>query len=128
AAYSRGEDKQTGQPVNTVDPMRMVVGLAYQPTTVWNAQLILTVVDRQDRIDSTAAAVEFFETPGYATLDLLGEYNFSDKASLNVGIFNLTDRKYWEWGDVVGREFDDVALNRFTRPGINASVSLRYEL
>ncbi|MFT4671057.1 MAG: hemoglobin/transferrin/lactoferrin receptor protein [Pseudohongiellaceae bacterium] len=128
AAYSRGEDKQTGQPVNTVDPMRMVVGLAYQPTTVWNAQLILTAVDRQDRIDSTAAAVEFFETPGYATIDLLGEYNFSDKANLNVGIFNLTDRKYWEWGDVVGREFDDVGLNRFTRPGINASVSLRYEL
>lgn len=128
AAYSRGEDKQTSQPVNTVDPMRLVLGLAYQPTTVWNAQLVLTAVDRQDRIDSTAAASEFFESPGYATIDLLGEYNFSDKASLNLGIFNLTDRKYWEWGDVIGREFDDVALNRFTRPGINASVSLRYEL
>jgi hemoglobin/transferrin/lactoferrin receptor protein len=128
AAYSRGEDKQTGQPVNTVDPMRMVVGLVYQPTTVWNAQLVLTAVDRQDRVDSTAAAAEFFETPGFATIDLLGEYNVSDKASFNMGIFNLTNRKYWEWGDVIGREFNDVALNRFTRPGINASVSFRYEL
>lgn len=128
AAYSRGEDKQTGQPVNTVDPMRTVLGLAYQPTSIWNAQLVLTAVDRQGRIDNTAAAVEFFESPGYATIDLLGEYNFSDKASVNIGIFNLTDRKYWEWGDVIGREFDDVALNRFTRPGINASMSFRYEL
>lgn len=128
AAYSRGEDKQTGQPLNTVDPMRMVLGLAYQPTAVWNAQLVLTAVDRQDRIDDTAATTKFFESPGYATIDVLGEYNFNDKASLNMGIFNLTDRQYWEWGDVIGREFDDLALNRFTRPGINASMSFRYEL
>lgn len=128
AAYSRGENRQTGQPVNTVDPLRMVVGFAYESGKVWNTQLVLTAVDRQDRIDSTAAANEFFQSPGYATIDLLGTYNFSDKASINVGIFNLANRKYWEWGDVVGREFDDVALNRFTRPGINASMSLRYAL
>jgi hemoglobin/transferrin/lactoferrin receptor protein len=128
AAYSRGESKQTRQPVNTVDPLRMVVGFAYESGDVWNAQLALTVVDRQDRIDSTAAVSEFFEAPGYATVDLLGEYNFSDKASMNVGIFNLTNRQYWEWGDVAGRELNDPALNRFTRPGINASMSLRYEL
>jgi hemoglobin/transferrin/lactoferrin receptor protein len=127
AAYSRGEDKQTGEPVNTVDPLRMVLGFAYESGNVWNSQLVLTVVDRQDRIDNTAAVSEFFQAPGYATIDLLGGYNFTDKASMNFGIFNLTNRKYWEWGDVVGREFDDVALNRFTRPGINASMSVRYE-
>lgn len=128
AAYSRGEDQQTGQPVNTVDPMRMVVGLTYQPTTTWNAQLIMTAVARQDRIDNSAASSEFFETPGFATVDLLGDFRLSPKASVNVGIFNLTDVKHWEWGDVIGREFNDPALNRFTRPGINASVSVRYEI
>lgn len=128
AAYSRGEDKQTSQPVNTVDPMRIVLGFAYQPSSIWNAQFIMTGVGRQKRINDTTAESEFFETPGYLTVDLLGVYNFSEKTTLNFGIFNLTDRRYWEWGDVLGREFDDVALNRFTRPGLNASMSLRYEL
>ncbi|MFK7864592.1 MAG: TonB-dependent hemoglobin/transferrin/lactoferrin family receptor [Pseudohongiellaceae bacterium] len=128
AAYSRGEDQQTGQPVNTVDPMRMIMGLAYQPSGKWNAQLVMTAVGRQDRVDSTAAVAEFFETPGFATIDILGAVNLTEKATLNFGVFNLTDRQYWEWGDVIGREFNDVALNRFTRPGINASMSFRYEL
>lgn len=128
AAYSRGENLQTGQPVNTVDPMRMVVGLAYQPSSIWNAQLVMNAVDRQSRVDSTTAVNEFFGSPSFVTFDFLGAYNFSERASMNFGIFNLTDRKYWEWGDVIGREFNDVALNRFTRPGINASMSFRYEL
>jgi hemoglobin/transferrin/lactoferrin receptor protein len=127
-AYARGENEVSGQPLNTVDPLRAVVGLAYQPTSTWNAQLVMTAVAGQDRVDSTGAVNRFFEPGGYATVDLLGEYHFGEQARLNFGIFNLTDRQYWEWGDVVAREFDDPALARFTRPGINASVSLRYEL
>ncbi len=126
AAYSRGEDQATGQPVNTIDPMRAVFGLAYSTSDVWNTQLVLTAVAGQDRIDNTAATTAFFAPAGYATVDLLGEVNFSDQINLNFGVFNLTNRKYWEWGDVNGREPTDLALERFTRPGINASVSLRY--
>ena len=126
AAYSRGEDQATGQPLNTIDPMRAVVGLAYSPTEIWNAQLVLTAVAGQDRIDNTAATTAFFAPAGYATVDLLGEYSFSDQLDMNFGVFNLTDRKYWEWGDVNGRETTDSALERLTRPGINASVSIRY--
>jgi len=58
---------------------------------------------------------------------LLDEYNVSSRANFNMGIFNLKDKRSWEWGDVAGREFNDDALYRFTRTVINASVYFRYE-
>ena len=126
AAYSRGEDKATGLPINSIDPLRAVLGLAWHPAEVWSTQLVLTTVAGKDRIDSSAATDTFFAPGGYATVDILGEYNIGEQLQLNVGVFNVTNRKYWEWGDVIARESDDPALQRFTRPGINASVSLRY--
>lgn len=125
-AYSHGQDEQTDQPLNSIDPLKGVFGLAYQPHEDWNAQLVLTAVRGKNRIDHSAAVNRFFATPGFVTLDLLGEYRFNEHAHVNVGIFNLTDRKYWDWGDVIGRGQNDVALDRFSRPGINASVSFKY--
>ena len=39
-------------------------------------------------------------TPGYGVIDLLAHWNFAPGAKLNVGVFNLGDRKYWEGGDL----------------------------
>lgn len=127
-AYARGQNIERDEPLNTIDPLRAVLGLAYRPSEVWNAQLAVTAVAGKERIDNTDAEDAFFATPGFVTVDLLGEYNVNERTNLNFGIFNLTDRKYWEWGDLTGRERMDPALNRLTRPGINASVTLRYAL
>ena len=125
-AWSHGQDEQADQPLNTIDPMKGVFGLAWQPNQSWRTELVLTAVSRKKRIDNITAQNRFFATPGFVTLDLLGEYRFNEHAYVNAGVFNLTDKKYWDWGDMIGREQDDVALNRFSRPGINASVSFRY--
>jgi hemoglobin/transferrin/lactoferrin receptor protein len=127
AAWSRGQDKELDEPLNSVDPAKGVFGIYWSPSNAsWNTQFVVTAVKGKDRIDDTAAVTEFFATPGYVTLDLLGEYRFNEHLRINGGVFNLTDRKYWEWGDVIGREYNDPALGRFTRPGLNASVSLQY--
>lgn len=148
-AYARGENEETGRPLNSIDPLKAVIGLAYRPGADWRAQLVLTAARGKKRIDHSAAVgaysatpsyatpdpaevlrgaprdAAYFATPGYATLDLLGEYRIGERATLNAGLFNLTDRKYWSWRDVTGREADDPALDRFSRPGVNGSVSLR---
>jgi hemoglobin/transferrin/lactoferrin receptor protein len=123
AAYARGEDRDTDQPLLSVDPMRATLGLVYTaPSTRWDAELIATAVDRQDRLGDDADSL--FQAPGYATMDLIGRYRFNDHARVNVGLYNLADRKYWEWADVRGRAANDVAIDRYTRAGINAAVSL----
>jgi len=128
AAWSHGEDKATDRPLNSIDPLKGVLGLAWQPVNApWYAELVVTGVASKNRIDHSTATTRFFAPDGYATVDLLCGYRFSERAIVNVGVFNLTDAKYWEWGDVIGREEGDPALARFTRPGINASASFRYE-
>ena len=139
-AYARGNDKDRDQPLNSVDPMKGVFGLSWQPTDKWNAELVLTAVKRKTRIDSTGSEGEdfqYFATPGFVTLDLLGEYRFNKHAYINVGIFNLTDKTYWQWSDVFaiggnrsGRSarepYQGDNIDRFSRPGINVSTSFRY--
>ena len=138
-AYARGNDKDRDQPLNSIDPMKGVFGLSWQPNEKWDAELVLTAVKRKTRIDGSGSEGEdflYFATPGFVTLDLLGEYRFNRHAYINVGIFNLTDKKYWQWSDVfaiggIGQEGPPGSIprdniDRFSRPGINISTSFRY--
>jgi len=138
-AYARGDDEGSGRPLNAVDPMKGVFGLSYQPNETWRAELVMTAVKRKTRIDDSGVGGEdfrYFATPGFVTLDLLGEYRFGERARVNLGVFNLTDKKHWHWSDAfalggIGQSgppgtvlYDNI--DRFSRPGINISTSFRY--
>lgn len=138
-AYARGNDEQSGRPLNAVDPMKGVFGLSYQPNETWRAELVVTAVKRKTRIDDSGVDGEdfrYFATPGFVTLDLLGEYRFGQRARVNLGVFNLTDKKHWHWSDAfalggIGQSGPPGAvlwdnIDRFSRPGINVSTSFRY--
>ena len=75
--------------------MKGVFGLSYQPNETWRAELVMTAVRRKTRIDDSLRGSEdfrYFATPGFVTLDLLGEYRFGKRARVNLGVFNLTDK------------------------------------
>ncbi|MBB6094186.1 hemoglobin/transferrin/lactoferrin receptor protein [Povalibacter uvarum] len=121
-AYARGDNRVTDEPLNSIDPLKGVLGIAYDsPSRVWRVELIGTAVERKERIDDSAGPQ--FAPPGYFTLDLLTHLNFGERVTVNVGIFNLTDEKYWEWADVRGRPAADPVIDRYTQPGVNASAT-----
>lgn len=123
--YSRGENRVTGQPLDTIDPLRLVTGIDYGPSAgSWNFGLSLTWVEGKTRVDPAANA---FLPDSYITADLYGELKLGDRLRLNAGVYNVTDEKYWEWADVRGRPADDVAIDRYTRPGRTVSASLKLE-
>lgn len=126
-AYAQGDDEEIDQPLNSIDPLKAVLGLGYDaPQQPWGGELIWTVVDAKDRIDDSAG--EQFTTPGYGVLDLLAYYRLGEHTEVNLGLFNLTDKKYWEWGEeFLGRDPNDPNLNRLTEPGRHLSLSLRTE-
>ncbi len=122
-AYARGTDTERDQPLNTVDPLTAVIGLEYSaPSDRWGTALISTLVEKKRRVDDSM--VELFKPDGYAVVDLLGYYNFTPSVELTWGIFNLTDKQYWEWTDVKGLTADDPLIDLYARPGRNYSVSL----
>jgi hemoglobin/transferrin/lactoferrin receptor protein len=135
-AQSDGEDQTTGLPINTVQPESLVAGIGYDsPSGRWGTELILTLNDNKTDIDDTAIQptdpdlppVQAFEVPGFSVYDWVGYVNLTDNIRLNWGVFNLGDKQYWQWNDVLLQEASSALLPRLTQPGRNASVTVKVE-
>lgn len=121
-AWLQGEDRDSGEPLPAIDPARLVLGLDRE-THATALRLRWTAVAAQDDVDDSAGAR--FEAPGYAVLDLLGEVRPWPRVALRAGVFNVLDRRYWEWGDVYGRAPDDPLLPLLARAGRHAGVGVQ---
>jgi hemoglobin/transferrin/lactoferrin receptor protein len=138
-AYAQGRNKDNGEPLNSVNPLTGVFGLGYEQAR-YGALLNWTLVKRKTRVDDSAfnapdGTSGQFKTPGYGILDLTGYYRLTEDLTLNAGLFNLTDKQYWQWDDVRG--YDSVGeasvlspanLDRLTQPGRNFSVNLVWDI
>ncbi|MDD0975038.1 TonB-dependent receptor [Pseudomonas fontis] len=138
-AYARGENKDTGQPLNSVNPLTSVLGLGYEQDQ-YGALLSWTLVKRKNRVDDTTffapdGTSKQFRTPGYGVLDLTGYYKVTNDITVNAGLYNLTDKKYWQWDDVRGYDGLGEAgatapanLDRLTMPGRNVAINLIWDI
>ncbi|MHC8306975.1 TonB-dependent receptor [Pseudomonas sp. PB3P13] len=138
-AYLQGRNDDNGEPLNSINPLTGVFGLGYDQDT-YGGLLSWTLVKRKTRVDSSSfntpdGTSTQFKTPGYGVLDLAGFYKVTDDLTLNAGLYNLTDKKYWQWDDVRG--YDNVGeasvtqpanLDRLTQPGRNFSVNLVWDI
>lgn len=123
AAWSRGEDRTADEPLDSVDPLTAALGIAYANDT-WGAELAGRFVGRRDRMSSPPAGVSYYESPGYGVLDLYAHWTFAPGAKVNVGVFNLSDKKYWAAGAVPLLSDASATLDRYTAPGRNFGASL----
>lgn len=63
--YARGSDRTSGAPLNSIDPLEAVLGLAYE-RHAWGVELVDTAVDRPSRVGHSAGPL--FVPPGHFTL------------------------------------------------------------
>jgi hemoglobin/transferrin/lactoferrin receptor protein len=140
-AYAYGRNDETGQPLNSVNPLKGVFGLGYEQEQ-YGALVSWTLVKKQDRVDSTTffspdgnTTSAPFKTPGFGIVDLTGFYKVTKDVTLNGGLYNLTDKKYWNWDDV--RSYDGVGeagvtapanLDRLTQPGRNFAINVIWDI
>lgn len=123
ASWSKGDNDENDQPLNTVDPHKTVIGLAYDnPGNRWGMELIGTFVDRKSRVDESGGAL--FKPAGYGLVDLLAYWQLNPYARVNLGVFNITDKTYWDWADIAGVSVTSSAIDRLARSGINGRISL----
>lgn len=127
-AWARGKDDSSGQPINSIDPLKGVFGLGYdEPNGRFGTELVLTLAAAKTRVDESATSGNAFRTPGYGVVDLLGYWQLSDALEVNAGLYNLTDKRYWNWTDVRTLADATPGLGRFTQPGRHAAVNLVWE-
>ncbi|MFJ4064965.1 TonB-dependent receptor [Pseudomonas sp. NPDC089996] len=138
-AYANGRNDDNGQPLNSVNPLTGVFGLGYEQPN-YGGLLSWTLVKRKTRVDDTTffapdGQSSQFRTPGYGVLDLSGFYKVTDDVTVNAGLYNLTDKKYWQWDSVRGYDGQGEAgvtqpanLDRLTMPGRNFAVNVVWDI
>ena len=126
-AYAEGTTEIDGEetPLDSISPTKAVFGLTYDsPDEAWGAGVNLTLVGSKGAED--VSDEDYFTPDSYALVDLTAYYNITPDLALRAAVFNLTDKKYWLWEDVRGYDADVSYLDRYTQPGRNVSVSLKY--
>jgi len=123
AYYARGDNKVTGQPLNSVGPAQGVLGFSwFSADAKQQLRLKGTFTDAYDRVDESRGPV--FKPAGHAVFDLFLTRKIGANTIVRAGVHNLADRTYWNWSDVRGVSPDDPILPYLAQAGRSASVSL----
>lgn len=120
---AQGEDNDTNQPLNSIDPAKLVAGITAYGAK-WQGSFTLThVADKKagDIAENTYPPID-----GHTVIDVTAEYEIHPNIILNVGIFNLTSESYIRWSDAPAIGTD--APLRFAQPEIHGLVSIRIAL
>lgn len=133
AAYAKGKDDTTNEPIDSVEPLTVVVGLDYHYSDNFYLGTRLKAVQAKKEKDiskgllSTGTAA----IPGYATLDIISEYQPTKDLTINAGIYNVLNKKYRSWGpNSWYSSFTGVSQqerDRSTNPGINFALSIKID-
>ena len=116
ASASRGDDRDKDLPLNSVDPAKAVAGLLWDDASRrFGGELHVTHAWRKTRIDTTGGAL--YPTPAYTTIDLLAHAQVHRQVSVDAGLFNAGDEKYWLWSDVRGIVNPGASIDRYSAAG-----------
>ncbi|MGK6312493.1 TonB-dependent hemoglobin/transferrin/lactoferrin family receptor [Neorhizobium sp. DT-125] len=100
-AWTHGRDTGTGAYLNSVAPLRAIVGLGYAAET-WGTDVSLSMASKRDKVSGTGTS-RGFEAPGYGIVDLsawwaperIGDIDVKG-LRVQAGVFNVFDKKYWD--------------------------------
>ncbi len=121
---TQGRDVTSSEPLSSIDPQRMTVGLRAEAAQ-WTAQLGLNYTQGKKAKDTTnpTGGTQFL-SPSATVVDVTAQWRIRKDLRLNVGLYNLTDKKVWRWSDVRGLATSSPVLDAYTQPGRSAKVTL----
>jgi hemoglobin/transferrin/lactoferrin receptor protein len=128
-AAARGDSEVNGvrAPLDTIDPLRLVLGAAWQ-TGAWQLNADMRAArgkapERTLPVNGQPA----YAPPGYAVLDVSARWRPRPGLTLSAGLNNVTDRRYTRWADVRGLADSSPVKDAYTAPGRHAQVSMRVD-
>jgi hemoglobin/transferrin/lactoferrin receptor protein len=113
--YAKGASKSSYEgdkyvDLDSVAPMKLVTGVAWDDpsklygvavTATFNKGKQATATNRETYTNAgtaiTDSSTEYARIPGYGIVDLTGYYQVAKNVKLSGGIYNVTDRKYWDY-------------------------------
>ena len=123
AHVSRGINHDNGEAINSVGPGQAVLGANWTSRNGSRTlRLIATLTRKWSELDETNA--DLFNPPGHAVLDLFYSQRLTDRITINAGLFNMADRRYWNWSDVGGFADGDPTLASIAQPGRSVALGV----
>jgi hemoglobin/transferrin/lactoferrin receptor protein len=119
ASRTRGVDRTADIWLTSIDPLRAVVGLGWRGDAA-GLELVASAAARQRDISDANA----FVAPGHALLDLIADWDLSSAWRVEAAVFNLADRRVWDATDTAGVPASSTLLDRYTRAGRNARLTV----
>ena len=135
AGYVRTSGSETtlagvDQPINTVQPEKVILSVDYQQGT-WGAATTIKYVGAKKQEDIAGATANTYATSSYTIINTRGQYKANKKLNLYAGINNLFDKKYIDWANISSSGLTQtgsaVAGDYHTSPGRNFFVSMNYQ-
>lgn len=129
ASFARGDATDNSgveQPLPSIDPVKVVSGLEWREATDrFGGQLFATYSDSKslDRAGACSPS-PCFVPDSFVVFDVVSWWKITDSLTARAGVFNLSDEKYWWWGDVRGVSSTVSFIDAYTQPGRSATVSI----
>jgi hemoglobin/transferrin/lactoferrin receptor protein len=111
-AYIEGDNATTNEPLSSIPPLKVILGLRYQRSAWWT-EANLRFLDRQTRLPQSDPDFET-GTTGFTVYDLRGGYDFNFGLGFLIALENITDKLYNE------------PYNNRPEPGRNFRATVRY--
>ncbi|MBP6563454.1 MAG: TonB-dependent hemoglobin/transferrin/lactoferrin family receptor [Neisseriaceae bacterium] len=118
-SWMRGTNKVDDKPLDSAQPPQIMLGVGYD-TAIWGANLDWTLVAPKEKVSDK----KFVQAAGYGVVDATMFWNISKNAKLNMGVYNIGNKKYWDYVDVKGLTAS-VPLDYYSRPGRSVSAALQ---
>lgn len=129
---TRGTDEVAHTPLSAINPSKLYAGLRYTNDS-WDWQLNARHQAGKEAADLSSPylpkpavppRVRQFLVPGVTTLDMQVQWIVQKNWRINLGVDNITNKKYWNWSDVQGLAATSVVVDAYTQPGRYYHASL----
>ncbi|HOP23371.1 MAG TPA: TonB-dependent hemoglobin/transferrin/lactoferrin family receptor, partial [Gammaproteobacteria bacterium] len=122
-AWTDGKNKTTDEELESISPSKAVLNFNWHSIdNDWNADLYV-VHNNRHTLEDTA----LFQTPANTVVDMIVNKDLKRYGKVSLGIYNIFNKKYWNWQQVRNFDVNDQILASLTQPSRNVSFAYSYE-
>lgn len=122
---TKGTNTVDNTPLNSINPSKAFVGLRYENQTI-DLQINARHQEAKTEDDlsspylpkpAVAPRIRQFLVPAAVTYDMQLQWKFNKDLRINMGVDNISNKKYWNWTDVQGLAANSLVVDAYTQPG-----------
>ena len=124
-AWTVGNDTSTSDytPLTSIDPFKAIFGLRYDSESEkWSSEIIATYTG----VAKTSSSNTNFVPNASTIVDAITNFNVNDRLSLDLGLYNIFDTKYYNFQTVKNERATATDLDKFSEPGTNVKVGFKF--